>query len=32
MKMMSDLCEEVVSQDVVQVGPVLWSLGEQVGN
>ena len=28
----SNLCEEVVPQNVVQVGSVLWGLGEQAGD
>lgn len=29
---MSNLCEEVVPQNVVQIGSVLWDLGEQAGD
>lgn len=29
---MSNLCEEVMPQNVVQVGPVLWHLGKQTGD
>lgn len=32
MKMGSDLGEEVVPQDVLQVGSVLWGLGKEVGD
>lgn len=28
----SNLCEEVMPQNVVQVGPVLWHLGKQAGD
>lgn len=31
-EMVSNLCEEVVPQNVVQVGSVLWDLGKQVGD
>lgn len=30
--MVSNLCEEVMPQNVVQVGPVLWHLGKQAGD
>lgn len=31
-KIVSNLCEEVVPQNVVEVGSVLWDLGEQAGD
>lgn len=31
-EMVSYLCEEVMPQNVVQVGSVLWDLGKQVGD
>lgn len=31
-EMASNLCEEVVPQNVVQVWSVLWDLGKQVGD